>query len=78
MVFGNGVQSVVGNHYEALIHEDAGLTRASEGNGFLKVADPLLPHAVVVARGKLIDEGLGDVAAALARLDPLGEAVFIS
>ena len=78
VVFGNGVQSVVGNHYEALLHEDAGLTRASEANGFLKVADALLPHALSAERGALVDGGLDDVAGALAARTPLAEAVFIS
>lgn len=76
VVFGNGVQSVVGNHYEALLHEDAAIARASEGNGFLKIADTLLPHALHVNAGLLFDGGLDGVDAVLETFSAATETSF--
>lgn len=75
-ILGNGVQSAVGNHYEAQLHEEAGLVRACEANGFCKVADDFLPHAMRVERGRLLDSGFGDLRAALARLPAVDELAF--
>lgn len=47
VVFGNGVQTVVGNYLEAKIYLQSGLSTAFEGNGFLKPAEGVDGGAVV-------------------------------
>ncbi len=77
VIFGNGVQSVVGNHLEARIHADAGLTRASEGNGFTKFAEFPIRHKLRVEKGHLIDLGLDDVSEFLTQRRPSDSPAFM-
>ncbi len=65
IVYGNGVQSALGNHLEMMSYCDSWLSSAFEGNGFLKPVDSPIPHALSVREGKLMDEGLRDVRASL-------------
>ena len=61
VVYGNGVQSFVGNHLEARVHGAAGLATASEGNGFLKVASPPSGSRLEVSGGVLRSGGIDDI-----------------
>jgi len=61
VVYGNGVQSVLGNHLEALAYCDASLQSAFEGNGFLKPDRSPVSHDLAVRKGTLIDGGLHGV-----------------
>ena len=61
VVYGNGVQSALGNHLEMISYCDSGLTTAFEGNGFLKPVCSPIPHAFSVRGGRLTDGGLRDV-----------------
>ena len=58
VVFGNGVQTALGNHIEAQLHLELDLETASEANGFLKVADPIVKHRMTVTNGELTSGGL--------------------
>ena len=58
IIYGNGVQTALGNHYEAIIHEQADIQTATEGNGFLKVQDPVFRGAMSMEKGCLSDQGL--------------------
>ena len=58
IVFGNGVQTTLGNHLEAQLHLDLELDTASEANGFLKVAAPVIKHQLTVSNGELTSGGL--------------------
>lgn len=58
IIYGNGVQTAVGNHYEALIHAQADIHTASEGNGFLKIKDSVFKGAMSMREGHLYDSGL--------------------
>ena len=60
LVFGNGVQSALGNRLEARVHREAGIASASEANGFLKVARSPFGEAMTAREGQLIDAGLGN------------------
>lgn len=61
LVFGNGVQSALGNRLEARIHREGGIGTASEANGFLKVAKSPFAEAMTAREGQLIDDGLVDL-----------------
>lgn len=58
LVLGNGVQTAVGNHLEARLQLELDLDTASEANGFLKLAEPLVRHRLSVSGGRLVDRGL--------------------
>lgn len=59
LVFGNGVQSALGNHLEARLASATGIDSALELNGFAKVAQSPFAHEMRVAHGQLTDNGLG-------------------
>ena len=65
VVYGNGVQSALGNHLEMISYCEAKLTTAFEGNGFLKPVCSPIPHTFSVRGGKLMDGGLRDVRGSL-------------
>jgi o-succinylbenzoate synthase len=58
LVFGNGVQSAMGNHLESRIFVDSNISAAGEQNGFLKVLDAGLDQQIYINNGDLIDKGL--------------------
>jgi L-Ala-D/L-Glu epimerase / N-acetyl-D-glutamate racemase len=66
LVFGNGVQSALGNRLEARVHREGRIDSASEANGFLKVARSSFGEAMTARGGRLIDAGLGRPAALFA------------
>jgi o-succinylbenzoate synthase len=76
VVLGNGVQSALGNHLEARLYAELGLSEAAEINGFLKLASPLPRHRMRVERGRLYDGGLHDIGADLCALTPHGDWMF--
>ena len=39
VVFGNGVQTGIGNHLDAKVYLESGLDTAFEGNGFLQISE---------------------------------------
>nr|WP_320191918.1 enolase C-terminal domain-like protein [uncultured Desulfobacter sp.] len=57
IVYGNGVQSALGNHYEALIHSQTNIETASESNGFLKIQAKMFSDFLKMDRGFLFDNG---------------------
>ena len=76
VVFGNGVQSALGNHLEARLFADLDLSEAAEINGFLKVADSPVRHRLRVSNGRLHDEGLHELEADLADREPFHVQAF--
>jgi len=60
LVFGNGVQSALGNRLEARVHRSGAIETASEANGFLKVATSPFGEAMTARGGQLIDAGVGN------------------
>ena len=58
IVYGNGVQTAVGNHLEARVYSQALLTTAIESNGFLKIKDSKVSHELKTRGGKLFSGGL--------------------
>ncbi len=58
IVFGNGVQTALGNHLEARLYLRCGLSTAIEANGFAKVQRHPFGSGLSVARGKLLDRGI--------------------
>lgn len=66
VVYGNGVQTVLGNHLELRLCAELGLDLAAESNGFLKPATSPLEHDILVENGAALDRGLrGDLLAAV-------------
>ena len=61
VTFGNGVQTALGNHLEARLYRELGMKGASEGNGFLKIDDPMTGGGLQVRDGHLKDRGLDDI-----------------
>ncbi len=61
VIIGNGVQTALGNHFEAKIHSIAKLETAAECNGLLKVINSPISHNITVDNGIMIDKGLGDL-----------------
>ena len=57
-VFGNGVQTGLGNHLEARLAWQTGLDTALECNGFDKLADPFPGHGLTIKSGLLHDAGI--------------------
>jgi o-succinylbenzoate synthase len=52
IVYGNGVQTALGNHLEARVYSRSSLETAIESNGFLKINDPLISHELKISDGK--------------------------
>lgn len=75
VVYGNGVQTALGNHLEARIHLRLGLPTATEASGFAKVVGHPFPSGLSVSRGKLADRGIGVTTEALATGRLVAEAV---
>lgn len=61
VIIGNGVQTVLGNHFEAKIHSMAKLDTAAECNGLLKAIKSPINHNITVDNGILVDKGIGDL-----------------
>jgi hypothetical protein len=59
IIYGNGVQSALGNHLEARAHIQCSITTAIEANGFSKVQNHPFRSGLTVSRGELVDQGLG-------------------
>jgi o-succinylbenzoate synthase len=66
IVYGNGVQTALGNHLEARIHLRRGLSTAIEANGFAKVQSHPFRSGLTVSGGKLVDQGISITTEALA------------
>lgn len=73
VVFGNGVQTEIGNHLEARVYSDVGLKTAAEFNGFAKISKPAFTHLLRVSNGMFLDEGITGLEDALKCMSP-GEA----
>jgi o-succinylbenzoate synthase len=58
VVYGNGVQTALGNHIEAWVHHHANMLFAIESNGFLKQSGIPFEHGMTVRNGSLVDFGL--------------------
>ncbi|MBU1249300.1 MAG: hypothetical protein KKB70_11415 [Proteobacteria bacterium] len=58
VIFGNGVQSALGNHLEARIANACALNTGIESNGFAKMAHSPMEHRLRIAQGRLVDNGL--------------------
>jgi muconate cycloisomerase len=76
VVLGNGVQSALGNHFEARLHGALRLATAGEFIGFARLAAPVLKHRLQLRGGALEDGGLLDPAAALTAWPPARIAMF--
>ncbi len=76
IIYGNGVQTALGNHLEARAHLQCGLSTATEANGFAKVQDHPFPSGLTVSRGKLADQGIGVTTEALATGRLVAESVI--
>ena len=76
VVFGNGVQSALGNRLEAFVYAAEDLSTASEGNGFLKPVASPFPHRLRVEAGRLIAGSVGPLDPALAGRDPIARMDF--
>jgi L-Ala-D/L-Glu epimerase / N-acetyl-D-glutamate racemase len=66
IVYGNGVQTALGNHLEARVHLGCDLATATEANGFVKVEEHPFPLRLEVSGGELRDRGIGVTSKALA------------
>ena len=53
VVFGNGVQSEIGNYLEALVYNRAKLVLAAELNGFQKIQSPLFDYDAGLDNGRV-------------------------
>ena len=68
VVYGNGVQTALGNHLEFRLCAELGIGLAAESNGFLKPAASPVGHSLAVDRGEVRDRGLDeDLARAVRR-----------
>lgn len=70
IVYGNGVQTALGNHLEVLVHESLGLNTACESNGFLKVRVSPISHLLSAVHGELLDGGVKHVNAFIGKAQP--------
>jgi o-succinylbenzoate synthase len=61
IVYGNGVQTAVGNHLEAILYQEMGIETASESNGFLKPIESPILHKLIVNKGMLLDNGIKSI-----------------
>ncbi|MHB8068883.1 MAG: mandelate racemase/muconate lactonizing enzyme family protein [Desulfobaccales bacterium] len=75
IIYGNGVQTALGNHLEARLHLRLGLSTATEANGFAKVQEHPFPSGLTVSQGQMVDQGLGVTIEALATGRLVAEAV---
>jgi o-succinylbenzoate synthase len=75
IVYGNGVQTALGNHLEARVHLRCGLSTAIEANGFVKVKEHPYPSLLEVSGGKLVDGGIDVATRAMASGRLIAEAV---
>lgn len=76
IVYGNGVQSALGNHLEVRAHLRFGLSTATEANGFAKVKDHPFRSGLTVSRGKIVDQGISVTTEALATGRLVAETVI--
>ncbi len=58
LVFGNGVQTALGNHLENRVHLLSKLPTATEANGFAKVQEHPFQSRISIAGGNVVDHGL--------------------
>jgi hypothetical protein len=70
VVYGNGVQTALGNHLEARVHESLRLNTACESNGFLKVHDSPISHLLQTVHGELLDGGVKEVHIFIEKIPP--------
>ncbi len=75
IIYGNGVQTALGNHLEARVHLRLGLATATEANGFAKVKEHPFPSGLTVSQGKIADKGLSVTTESLATGRLVMEAV---
>jgi o-succinylbenzoate synthase len=66
VVYGNGVQSALGNHLEARVHAASGLASAIEANGFAKVRQHPFSSGLEASEGTLVDGGVAVTTQSLA------------
>lgn len=66
VIFGNGVQTSLGNHLEALLHESLALEEAGEFNGFLRLRNAPFDGAFNARGGMLYSGGLATLRSSLA------------
>lgn len=71
IVYGNGVQTALGNHLEARVYSQAALETAIESNGFLKIKDPAISHELKMFGGKLFSGGLKHIADSFYGIRPI-------
>jgi o-succinylbenzoate synthase len=71
IVYGNGVQSIVGNHLEAKIYARSKLKLAAELNGFLKPVDSYFKHDLCLREGRLYDGGVNTDLGRILSLPPI-------
>jgi o-succinylbenzoate synthase len=76
IVYGNGVQTALGNHLEARAHLQCGLSTAIEASGFAKVQNHPFQSRLTVSQGRLSDHGMGVTMEALATGRLVAEAVL--
>jgi o-succinylbenzoate synthase len=76
IIYGNGVQTALGNHLEARAHLRLGLTTAIEASGFAKVKEHPFPSGLKLSQGKIVDHGLGVTIESLATGRLVVEAVI--
>lgn len=76
VVFGNGVQSALGNHLEARLYRQMGLDNAAELSGFNKLAEASDMCHMKIAEGALHDAGISDVEKVFATPKTVKTVVF--
>ncbi|MBI5578694.1 MAG: o-succinylbenzoate synthase [Deltaproteobacteria bacterium] len=76
IIYGNGVQTALGNHLEARAHLQCGLSTAIEASGFAKVQNHPFQSGITVSQGKLSDQGLDVSPEVLATGRLVAEAVL--
>lgn len=64
VVFGNGVQTALGNHLEARLYRQMGIDNAAEISGFHKLAEAPAECRMELCGGALQDQGISDVESA--------------
>jgi len=57
LVFGNGVQTALGNHLENRVHLLTKLPTATEANGFAKVKEHPFASRLNIVGGNVVDQG---------------------
>ncbi|MFH1019874.1 MAG: enolase C-terminal domain-like protein [Pseudomonadota bacterium] len=66
IVYGNGVQSAVGNHLEMRMHLQHGIPSAIEASGFAKVQSHPFRSGLTIRNGKIVDQGIDLTSASMA------------